>query len=86
MIRKAFVLTFMYFFSGLFCILLAFIMIFMDLRYPNTLSTILQIDPLDQYDEFVMRKYTLILYLHEIKSIECPRRASLLGHPIENRK
>ncbi|XP_011865493.1 PREDICTED: dual oxidase maturation factor 1-like isoform X2 [Vollenhovia emeryi] len=40
---------------GLFCVLLAIIMIFMDLRYPNTLSTLLQIDPLGQYDECVMR-------------------------------
>lgn len=28
----------------------------MDLRYPNALSTFLQIDPLGQYDEYVMRK------------------------------
>lgn len=37
--------------------LLAIIMIFMDLRYPNTLSTFLGIDPLSQYDECVIRKY-----------------------------
>ncbi|EFN66813.1 Dual oxidase maturation factor 1 [Camponotus floridanus] len=40
---------------GLFCVLLAIIMIFMDLRYPNTLSTFLEIDPLGQYDECIMR-------------------------------
>ncbi|KAL6256110.1 hypothetical protein P5V15_012234 [Pogonomyrmex californicus] len=40
---------------GLFCVLLAIIMIFMDLRYPNALSTFLGIDPLGQYDECVMR-------------------------------
>ncbi|XP_070167075.1 dual oxidase maturation factor 1-like isoform X2 [Polyergus mexicanus] len=40
---------------GLFCVVLAIIMIFMDLRYPNTLSTFLQIDPLGQYDECVIR-------------------------------
>ncbi|XP_071556693.1 dual oxidase maturation factor 1-like [Temnothorax nylanderi] len=40
---------------GLLCVLLAIIMIFMDLRHPNTLSTLLQIDPLGQYDECVMR-------------------------------
>jgi len=33
----------------------------MDLRYPNTLSTFLQIDPLGEYDECVMRKQ---LYLN----------------------
>ncbi|KYM93528.1 Dual oxidase maturation factor 1 [Cyphomyrmex costatus] len=40
---------------GLLCVLLAIIMIYMDLRYPNTLSTFLQIDPLGQYDECIMR-------------------------------
>jgi hypothetical protein len=34
----------------------------MDLRYPNTLSTFLQIDPLGQYDEYIIRKYTLYYY------------------------
>lgn len=49
--------SFIYLIAGLFCVLLAIIMIFMDLRYPNTLSTFLEIDPLGQYDECVMRKY-----------------------------
>ncbi|XP_014483534.1 PREDICTED: dual oxidase maturation factor 1-like [Dinoponera quadriceps] len=40
---------------GILCVFLAIIMIFMDLRYPNTLSTVLEIDPLGQYDELVMR-------------------------------
>jgi len=35
----------------------------MDLRYPNTLSTFLQIDPLGEYDECVMRKQ---LYLNSL--------------------
>jgi len=45
----------MTFSCGVFCVLLAIIMIFMDLRYPNTLSTLLQIDPLGQYDECIIR-------------------------------
>ncbi|XP_011171592.1 dual oxidase maturation factor 1 isoform X2 [Solenopsis invicta] len=40
---------------GLLCIFLSIIMIFMDLRYPNTLSTFLQIDPLGQYDECIIQ-------------------------------
>ncbi|XP_029177797.1 dual oxidase maturation factor 1-like [Nylanderia fulva] len=44
---------------GLLCVLLAIIMIFMDLRYPNTLSTFLGIDPLSQYDECVIRSYQM---------------------------
>nr|XP_012223538.1 PREDICTED: dual oxidase maturation factor 1-like isoform X2 [Linepithema humile] len=55
----------MTFTCGLFCILLAFIMIFMDLRYPNTLSMILEIDPLGQYDEFVMRSSQVDNILHK---------------------
>ncbi|EFN79610.1 Dual oxidase maturation factor 1 [Harpegnathos saltator] len=45
----------MTFTCGILCVLLAIVMIFMDLRYPNTLSTFLEIDPLGQYDELVMR-------------------------------
>ncbi|KAL6444750.1 hypothetical protein ACFW04_002070 [Cataglyphis niger] len=50
---------------GLFCVLLAIIMIFMDLRYPNTLSTFLEIDPLGQYDECVMRSCQMNDVLHK---------------------
>ncbi|XP_072748147.1 dual oxidase maturation factor 1-like [Anoplolepis gracilipes] len=50
---------------GLFCVLLAIIMIFMDLRYPNTLSTFLEIDPLGQYDECVMRSCQVDNILHK---------------------
>jgi len=42
-------------FPGLLCVLLAIIMIYMDLRHPNTLSTCLGIDPLGQYNECVIR-------------------------------
>ncbi|XP_020291210.1 dual oxidase maturation factor 1-like isoform X2 [Pseudomyrmex gracilis] len=40
---------------GLFCVILAIVLLFMDLRHPNTLSIFLGIDPLGQYDECVMR-------------------------------
>ncbi|XP_015177400.1 PREDICTED: dual oxidase maturation factor 1-like [Polistes dominula] len=39
---------------GIFCIILALIIIFMDLRYPDNLSEFLGIDPLDQYDECLL--------------------------------
>ncbi|KAF7403173.1 hypothetical protein HZH68_005967 [Vespula germanica] len=39
---------------GIFCIILALIIIYMDLRYPDNLSEFLGIDPLDQYDECVL--------------------------------
>ncbi|KMQ87997.1 dual oxidase maturation factor 1, partial [Lasius niger] len=45
----------LYLIAGLLCIFLAIIMIFMDLRYPNMLSTFLEIDPLSQYDECLIR-------------------------------
>ncbi|XP_043248193.1 uncharacterized protein LOC122394999 isoform X3 [Colletes gigas] len=40
---------------GIACILIAALLIFMDLRYPNTLSTFLGINPLTQYDEYVVQ-------------------------------
>ncbi|EZA60301.1 Dual oxidase maturation factor, partial [Ooceraea biroi] len=56
-IRMAFGLHFwMTFGCGLLCLFLAILMIYMDLRYPNTLSTFLGIDPLAEYDD-VYRKH-----------------------------
>ncbi|KAI4483311.1 hypothetical protein M0804_008366 [Polistes exclamans] len=44
----------MSFTCGIFCIILALVIIFMDLRYPDNLSEFLGIDPLDQYDECLL--------------------------------
>ncbi|KAK0074888.1 hypothetical protein PV325_007676 [Microctonus aethiopoides] len=41
--------------AGVFCLLLTFALIIMDLRYPNSLSAFLGVDILDQYDEHVVR-------------------------------
>ncbi|XP_012287454.1 dual oxidase maturation factor 1 isoform X2 [Orussus abietinus] len=40
---------------GIFCLALASTIVFMDLRYPNMLSVFLGLDPLNQYDEYVVR-------------------------------
>lgn len=44
---------------GIVCILIGSIIVFMDLRYPNMLSEFLGINPLDEYDEFVVRRSEL---------------------------
>lgn len=67
---------------GILCLLLAILMIFMDLRYPNTLSTFLGTDPLGQYDECLMRKHTKSYIL----IMEYPGGAPLLKHPVETLK
>lgn len=54
-------------------------MVFMDLRYPNTLSTFLGIDPLGQYDECVIRKYINKCYF--VTSAEYLGNALFLGCP-----
>ncbi|XP_015602556.1 dual oxidase maturation factor 1 [Cephus cinctus] len=45
--------------SGTLCLILALVMIFMDLRYPDALSAFLGIDPLNQYDECIIKQSDL---------------------------
>ncbi|XP_033330023.1 dual oxidase maturation factor 1 [Megalopta genalis] len=63
---------------GMLCILLAAILVYMDLRYPNELSIFLDTDPLNQYDECVVECSS---FENAIKNTECSQSFEMKNLP-----
>ena len=45
-------------FTGIVCIILAIVIMFLDLRFPDNISVFFGIDPLADYEEYHLSKYS----------------------------